>query len=179
MRTSARSPFVFRALLPLCAALLAACGSTGADETSAQPRPIAVALIGYGPSPFLLVSESHTSRVELYSNERKDASTKVLNDEVMQALVEHLDELGFDGYARPGSAPSHAGGAVSKALEVEESGQRHWWAVTAGADADELKSFNLAVRDFLGLFNIAQGWQSVDNSLGGEYFDQKKAKGGH
>jgi len=178
MRTSARSTFVFRALLPLCAALAGACGSTGADGSSSHPREIAVGLVGYGSSPFQLVSESHTSRVELYSNERKDASTKVLNDEVMQALVDHLDELGFDGYAHPGSAPSQTGGAIAKAIEVDEAGQRHWWALTAGASADELKSFNLAVRDFLGLYNIAQGWQSVDNSLGGDYFDQKKAKGG-
>lgn len=178
MRTSARSTFVFLALAPLPAALAGACGSTGTEDDSGPARAIAVDLVGYGPAPFQLVSESHTSRVDLYSQERDSASTKVLNDEVMGALVEHLDELGFDSYARPGSAPVEGGGAFAKAIQVEEGGKRAWWPLAASAGADELKSFNTAVRDFLDLYNIAQGWQSVDNSLGGDYFDRKK-KGGH
>lgn len=180
MRSLARPPFVSRALALLLAALAAACGSTGSNGSSGEKHPIAVELMGYGPEPFVLVSESHTSRVDLYSHERESASTKVLEDEVMQALVEHLDELGFDGYSRPGTAPEVGGGsAIAKAIQVDENGLRAWWPLSQSAGASELKSFNTAVRDFLDLYNIAQGWQSVDNTLGGDYFDQKKAKGGH
>ena len=179
MRTLARPRFVSRALALLCAALVPACGSTGSQSSSGGQRSISVELLGYGSAPFILVSESHTSRVELYSEERDNASTKVLEDEVMQALVEHLDELGFDGFSRPGTAVAGGGSAISKAIQVEEGDQRAWWPLSPSAGESELKNFNTAVRDFLSLYNIAQGWQSVDNSLGGEYFDQKKAKGGH
>lgn len=180
MRTLARPRFVSRALALLLAALPSACGSTGSKDSSGPAQQISVELVGYGPSPFVLVSESHTSRVELYSEERDTASTKVLDDEVMAALVEHLDELGFAGYSRPGTAPAMGGGsAIAKAIQIENGDRHAWWPLSATAGASELKNFNTAVRDFLSLYNIAQGWQSVDNSLGGEYFDQKKAKGGH
>jgi hypothetical protein len=180
MRTPARPPFVLRAVAGLLLAVVCGCSSAGSGDEAGPPRSIAVSLIGYGPAPFELVSESHTSRVELYSQERQSASTKVLADEVMGALVEHLDELGFDGYARPGTAPAGGGGtAFAKAIEVEEEGREAWWPLQPTAGKTELKSFNTAVRDFLEIYNLTQGWQSVDNTLGGEYFDQqKKGKGG-
>jgi hypothetical protein len=181
MRTPARPPFVLRALAGLLLAAACGCSSTGSSEDAGPPRSIAVSLIGYGPAPFELVSESHTSRVELYSEERPNASTKVQLDEVMDALIDHLDELGFDGYARPGTAPQDGGKAFAKAIQVEEEGRQAWWPLQPTAGKTELKSFNTAVRDFLEIYNLTQGWQSVDNTLGGEYFDQqdqKKGKGG-
>jgi len=179
MRTLARPPFVLRAVAGLLLAVACGCSSAGSGDKAGPPRSIAVSLIGYGPAPFELVSASRTSPVELYSEERPSASTKVQVDEVMEALIEHLDELGFDGYARPGTAPQDGGQAFAKAIQVEEEGRQAWWPLQPTAGKAELKSFNTAVRDFLQLYNQTQGWQSVDNTLGGEYFDrQKKGKGG-
>jgi hypothetical protein len=187
MRIPARRLFVPRALwraLALPASLLlhlaGACSSGGARTDEGGPvEKISVSLVGYGPAPFTLVSESHTSRVELYSNERSDAGAKVLGDEVMRALVDHLEELGLDDHGEPGAAPAASGGAaVVKAFNVEDDGERSYWPLTPAAGKAELEDFSTAVKDFLGLYNVTQGWQSVDNTLGGDYFDRKKAGGG-
>ena len=160
----------FATLLPT---LLWACASTGGSSAS-EPRSIAVSLHGVGTAPFELVSESHTRPVDLYSTERAVPSTKVLEDDVMAALVEHLDELGFDGYARAGTAPDDGGTAFAKAIEVQEEGGSAWWALTPAASRDEIVAFGTAMKDFLDLYNLTQGWQSVDNEVGSDYFDRKK-----
>jgi hypothetical protein len=180
MRTYARfpsGPFARPAtwLGVLVATLCAACASSGNGAKSGPPRPIAVSLIGYGPAPFELVSESHTPAVKLYSKEHSTASTKVLNDEAMVGLVRHLEELGYRRYSRPGSAPPSGGRAFTKALQVDENGAISWWPIGESASVAELKAFQTAMHDFIDLYNIAQSWQSVDNTLGGDYFDRKKA----
>jgi hypothetical protein len=187
MRTLVRSPFVHLAHLlrpaALAASLLVAAGCAsgggGGGAGGSLGRPVAVSLIGYGPAPFQLVSESHTAPVELYSNEMRHASTKVQADEVMLALVEHLDDLGFGGYARPGHAPDGvgAGGSIAKAIQVEDRGESAWWPLVATASTAELQAFQTAVRDFLDVYNLTQSWQTIDNTLGGEYFERKKAGG--
>ena len=182
MRTLVRFPFArLGRLIPLlgglalCTALVGGCASSGSGGSS-EPRPIAVSLNGYAAAPFQLVSESHTSRVDLYSAELDTASTKVLNDEVMIALVEHLEDLGFREYARPGHAPqADPRSNLSKSIQVVENGRSSWWPLTQSADVKELKGFQTAMQDFLQLYNVAQSWQSVDNTLGGDYFDRKKA----
>jgi len=161
----------------LVATLCAACASSGGGS-GGPPRPIAISLVGYGAAPFELVSESHTSRVDLYSAELPTAATKVVNDEVMVALLEHLEELGYRGYSRPGQAPEANGKALVKSIQVDENGAKTWWPLVETASVQELKAFQTAMRDFIDLYNISQSWQSVDNTLGGEYFDRKKAGGG-
>jgi len=181
MRTLVRSPFArLGRLIPLLAglalgtALAGGCASSGPSELS-EPRPIAVSLVGYAADPFELVSDSHTPAVELYSSEHSTASTKVLTDVELVALVEHLESLGYRKYSRPGRAPASGGRAFAKAIQVDENGDVSWWPLVEGASVAELKAFQTAVQDFLQLYNIAQSWQSIDNTLGGRYFDRKKA----
>ena len=161
-------------LLGACA--LAACSSAGARAADAPPRAIAVSLHGVGAAPFELVSAGHTRPVDLYSEERSTASTKVQEDAVMAALVEHLDDLGFDRYAHAGTAPRgpDAGGAFAKAIEVQDGAASAWWALTPAAGKDEIAAFGSAMSAFLQLYNLTQGWQSVDNESGSEYFDRRK-----
>ena len=159
------------ALVPL---VLAACSSTGNSGGSGETRAVSVTLLGYGSDPFQLVSDSHTSRVDLYSTETRNPSTKVQDDDVMIAMVEHLDELGFNDFARPGSAPADGGRAFSRAIQVDVEGTRAWWPLTAGAGQSEIRNFNTAIRDFLALYNLTAGYQSVQNELGGDFFDQKR-----
>lgn len=163
-------------LLPTLALVLGSgCASSGGDG-SGGPTSLRVSLIGYGSNSFELVSTSHTGRLEFYSQERGDASTKVQADEVMQALVERLEDLGFEDYAHEGGAPDPegGGGVVRRAIEIERNGIRSWWALAARSSGDEKVAFSTAMRDFLKLFNATQGFQSVTNEEGGEYFDGQK-----
>ncbi|MEM7308062.1 MAG: hypothetical protein AAF682_15390 [Planctomycetota bacterium] len=162
--------------------LAAGCSSTGGGSGgSGESRSLSVSLIGYGSAPFTLVSESNTSRVELYSAKRTDASTKVQTDEVMIALYEHLEDLGYEGYANPGSAPREGSGALgfNRAIEVVHEGQSSWWPLRADSGADERTAFATALKDFLDIYNLTHGFQSVTNEGGDGLFDQKKGAGGN
>ncbi len=169
---------MIRSFLRLSLALLvvlgSSCASSGAGGDSAAVR---VSLWGYEGSPsFELLSTSHTERVDLYSKERQNASVKVQKDEVMNALVERLYDLGYEKYARNGSAPDpEAGGAgIKRAFEVERNGVASWWALATNSSGEEKVAFSTAVSDFLDLFNVTLGLQNVENTEGGEYFDAYK-----
>jgi hypothetical protein len=104
------------ACLALALAPLAACASAPAEA-----RPQRVAFVDYRNGTHLeLVNETHTGRVEQYSEVRADASRKVQTDEVMQGLVEVLRERGFDRQARPGPAPRASDGQAVMALEIAD-----------------------------------------------------------
>lgn len=167
---------------PFLALLLAsaagACAAPGPSVSDGQGRALRVSLLT-GSGNFELVSTSHTSRVELYSKAREAASTKVQEDEVMEALIERLEDMGYRAHARPGSAPSLSGGAVATALEVQEEGVFSWWGVGSGSTVDERRDFLTLQNDFLKLYNVTQGYQSVSNELGGDFFEaQKRAQKG-
>jgi hypothetical protein len=98
------------------------------------------------------------------------------------ALVEHLDELGFDGYSRPGTAPAGGGGsAFAKAIEVEEEGEARLVALQPTAGETELKSFNTAVRDFLEPLQHDRraGRASTTRWAASTSTSRRRAKGGH
>lgn len=159
----------------MCALALAACTSAGSNSgRSTGPRSVSVSLVGYGPSPFRILSESHTKRVDQYSSVSSSPSTKVQTDEVVVALVEHLEELGFESYSLPGMAPDPDTHGFNRAVEVVDEGAGAWWPLTAAAGPTEVKNFNTAVRDFLDLYNLTAGYQSVENEFGSGYFQHKK-----
>jgi hypothetical protein len=164
-----------RSGVALCALALAACISAGSDSgRSTEPRRVSVSLIGYGSSPFRIVSESHTRRVDLYSSVSASPSTKVQTDDVVVALVEHLEELGFESYSHRGKAPDQVTHAFTHGFEVLDEGASAWWPLTAAAGPTELKNFNTAVRDFLDLYNLTASYQRVDNEVGSDYFQRKR-----
>ena len=171
-------------LLGLLAAtpLLGACAGSGTSSgrtdalggtSPSEERAVRVSLIGYGRPSFVLVSNSHTSRVELYSDERGAPSRKVQTDEVMGALVAHLDDLGLAEFATAGRAPRADDTRFLWAFEIEDEGQRRWWPLGGATPADEQRAFAAARADFIDLFNLTQAFQSVDNEIGADYFDVK------
>ena len=93
-----------RAVVLFSLALLTGCqGTTVSPEASAPSR---VRFMDYRQGTvFELVNEAHTDRVELYSELRANTETKVTSDEVMDALLEYLQDAGFHGKTRAGSAP--------------------------------------------------------------------------
>ena len=87
--------------------LFSGCASTSSTAASKElSAPARVSFYDYrGEKSFVLVNEAHTDRVELYSKISDQASTKVASNEVMSALLEFLEDSGFDRQARSGAAP--------------------------------------------------------------------------
>ena len=159
-------------LWSLLASAAGACAAPGPSTPDGQGRALRVSLLT-GSGNFELVSTAHTSRVDLYSAQRDAASSKVQTDEVMEALVEHLGDLGYRAHARPGSAPK-PGGSVATVIEVQEEGKSSWWGVGAGTPVSERKDFLAVQSDFLNLYNMTQGYQSITNEIGGDFFESRK-----
>jgi hypothetical protein len=157
------------ALLALGACALAACASTAREPSRErhESRALRVTLRDYrNGQRFELVSESHTSALELYSQKRGSASTKVQSDEVMQGLVDFLRDQDFDRHAAPGKAPLQAQGGYTNALEVDRAGQvMHMLGGTA-VPAAEQKVLAVCRANFLLLYNETDSWQTVDNRAG-------------
>lgn len=171
-RSSARSPRssrVLGALLLLGACALSACASTPREPSRERDpsRALRVTLRDYrNGQRFELVSESHTSAIELYSQKRASASTKVQSDEVMQGLVDFLREQDFDRHAAPGKAPLQAQGSYTSALEVDRAGQVTHLLGGKAVPAAEQKVLSVCRANFLLLYNETDSWQTVDNRSG-------------
>ncbi|MBM3976796.1 MAG: hypothetical protein FJ299_07380 [Planctomycetes bacterium] len=119
-----------------------------------------------------LVSQTHTDAVELYSQARASADTKVQTDEAMRALQKELEARGFAKHAQSGRAPSGGAGQV---LEFESpDGARHLGSRSATPEARKayLECF-LVFRD---VYNYTDGLQTVENQSGGALFDDQKRK---
>src|SRR5881628_3803421 len=121
----------------LLGGFLTACSSPGAAPDGGAALLVTLHDFRSGKR-FELASESHTNRVEYYSDQRSDAARKVLPDQAMVAFVEELDHQGFGKHARTGHAPAVAQGDMIRwGLEVESrSGQTHWLVGTGSPPAD-------------------------------------------
>lgn len=159
-------PLALSVALP--AALLGACASTHAEAPAAVGVPARVRVVSYrSGQAFELVNESHSDRVELYSQKRGSAETKVQTDEVLDELLVQMRRSGFFDLAEPGAAPAAGGAALTRAIEVETP-QGSWHLVIgAGTDADTLKVFEPCFAGFLDLYNRTYQLQSVDPARGG------------
>lgn len=169
-----RSPFFsvsWVGLWALLSILASACASTGnlVTGTAAQMR-----FFEYrGGLTMTVVNESHTDRVELYSEERDNASTKVAPDEVMDALIDRVKEFNFAKFAKDGPAPKTST-LWSQAIEVETAkGTMH---MLVGPElSDEAKSsFRRSREAFLQIYNNVYGAQTVK---GGERMIQDPNRG--
>jgi hypothetical protein len=161
--------------LVACAAF-SACASRGQSPASEVANEVLVTLHNYkAKTQFELASESHTSRVEYYSDEREDAARKIQTDEVMSAFLREIDKLGLGTFARTGKAPSTTNGDVIRwGLEVASSGGREvHWLVGTGSSAEEWKKFDQCRDSFLQLYNSTVSYQSVHNQGGKSYFDDR------
>ena len=92
---------------------LASCAGIGSANAD---QPARITLLDHqGSRRFELVNEAHTSSVEYYSVPRTEASRKVVDNDLLAALLDELEDLGLDSYARAGRAPSRAPGSGSSA----------------------------------------------------------------
>jgi hypothetical protein len=158
-----------RSFLLLAAAGLLACACASSTKSEASGEPQRIRLVTYtNPREFELVNTSHTGRVEQYSTklERSKANRKVQSDEVMSALIEWMDDNGFQRLSRPGHAPSAAVQGVTWALEIERAkGTAHVLLTTSMPPADVKDCVQLK-NGFLELFNSTYGLQAVETKPG-------------
>jgi hypothetical protein len=165
----------------LCLSLVGACSSTGAAATKESAGGgLLVTLHNYrSKERFELAGESHTKRVEYYSDPRADAARKIQTDEVMAAFLQELERLGFGAHARTGPAPSVPEGNVIRwGIEVaSKTGELHW-LVGTGSSPDEWKTFERCRDTFLELYHNTVSYQAVKNTSGRQFFDDKRQASG-
>ncbi|MEW6074333.1 MAG: hypothetical protein AB1726_17290 [Planctomycetota bacterium] len=169
-----RRSLLLAALLLVLPPLAAGCVSSGRAPGGDRLR---VTVLDYRKGRrFELVGESYGDRVEYYSRKRKqdDAARKYQTDAVMEALLEHLVDLGLDRYAQDGTAPRTGGEVISMAFEVEENGAVRAWPMGRGTPDEEKIQFTLCLNDFLDLYRETQAFQAIDNPEGHDLFRDAK-----
>ena len=139
-----------------------------------------VTLRGYSSGQlFELVSESHTNRVDYYSQSRADAARKIQADEVLEALIDEMESRGFDRHAKSGRAPTQAATkAVSWGFELEVGDEITHWLTGSGAPDEERLAFQECMSAFLQLYNVSASYQTIENPEGPEFFDEPRAGSG-
>jgi hypothetical protein len=150
----------------------AGCSSAGSAPAGDAAR-LRVTLRDYkGGRRFELVSESHTSRVDYYSEARGDAARKFQSDKVMALLVEELDKQGFDEHEQEGRAPSAGGELITWGLEVQTGDRTRHWIVGRGSAFEDLTDFGECREAFLQLYNVTDSYQAIENPGGKQIFEK-------
>jgi len=154
-------------LLALAALLGAACAST-----PKQAQPQRVAYVDYRKNAWLeLVNETHTGRVEQYSEVRENASRKVQTDEVMEGLLEVIRKDGFERQARPGPAPRSSDGQSVVALEIEDGDRIAHVVGFKGMPPSDHKQLLSMAQSFIEVYNLTYGLQAVETKEGETPFE--------
>lgn len=151
---------VLAALLPL-----AGCASSGGSSGSSEPAgvPVLARFIDYRSGVVMeLVNESHTDRLEQYSQPRHDAGRKVQTDAVMEGLVEYLEDRGFDRWASAGPAPRTADSFLWS-LQLEGPGGARHVGLTRTMPEDAKQSLREMQYAFLATFNSEEAYQSIES----------------
>jgi hypothetical protein len=153
---------MLRSLLVSSLVLLGACAAGPARHSSqpAQYQPTRVVFHHIEQNKTMaLVNEAHTDRVELYSQQRRDWSTKVAENEVMDALVDHLyGQSRFMEYAQPGPAPTSG---YQKFGEAQLPNGTFHWAIHVSSPVAEKQAFLRWQADFLSLWDQVAQLQAV------------------
>jgi len=158
----------FALLCALAFAGLACQSNAPAGEAKPSPNgPLRVGYTDYRSDQVLeLVNESHTGRVEQYSKVGESANRKVQSDEIMDALIEHLDEQGFAKLAQPGHSPTKGDGRWLWSIEIERARGPSFVAVPPGLTAAEIKPYIAIKAAFVETYNATYGLQAVKVKAG-------------
>jgi len=170
-RTRPARRLVLAALAGLALVLVPAGCASSARKPAAGGSPIRVTWRDYRTGNLLeLLSESHTSKVELYSEKRDSASVKVQEDRFMEGLLEFLELEHFAERAGAGRAPREGRELWTQSLEVERDGEVTHMAVGSRSPADDRLVFQRCVQGFIELYNATQAYQAVENPEGSYEF---------
>lgn len=175
-----RPPFaaLARAVPAALLALAAAAGCASAPPSGGQAEPLRVAWVDYRSNVLLeLVNETHTDRVERYSQvrSREDASRKVQTDEVMDELLRVLRQLDFDDHAQPGAMPRSGGSTHVMGLELAIGNDVRHMLAWRGMPADDRQAFLEMANNFAEIYNSTYSLQAVDVGLDESPFENPAA----
>jgi hypothetical protein len=165
-------------LLPalLAASLALACASGGSgsptDEDFVGPPTQVRWFIYKTGQTITLVNDSHTNRLELYSELREAAGPKVAGDAEMAALVGYMEEQDFDRYAVDGPAPPSGGPDWFQALELEVDGRARHMLLGTASTREQRATFNGCATALMTLWNLTFQSQAIDNEAGDAIFQQ-------
>ncbi len=163
-------PLMFLALF-LCGC--AASGTSGKERLSLEEGvPTRVSFVDYRNGVRMtLVNEAHTDPVELYSELRTNANTKVISNEVMARMVKYFGEEGFNAHALRGYAPAAARGGELQSIEVESPGETLFLA-TVGGESAAANAFRECRTAFLQIQEMTMQAQAIKNEGGDVMFKQ-------
>ncbi|MBL8861818.1 MAG: hypothetical protein JNK02_07370 [Planctomycetes bacterium] len=175
MDSRARRPLVLLgAALGLAA--LSACTTGGArpDATGSTTQRDASKAIELRYRAFArklsigLVNESHTDRLELYSERQPidRATTKVSPDEVVDAIVEYFRDQGYFGIAVRGPAPATPPPGATQMLEVVLPDGPYHAIVRPGVTAQFATTFQTCAKALLQVYSDTIQLQAVDEAPG-------------
>ena len=168
MRPPLHAHLLVSALLAALAGL-GACASAG-PRGGAQGDPVRVSFRDYRTGTELaLVNESHTDRLDLYSKQRSDASTKVAADEIVDALIEYFEDQGFYRSAREGRAPVRTD-EWTQAIEVETPDGAKTLLAGRASNASDAETFRESRDAFIAIYNNVYQAQAVEATPGDELF---------
>jgi hypothetical protein len=147
---------------------LACQSSSSSGEPQPSPNgPLRVAYTDYRSAQVLeLVNESHTGRVEQYSKTSESANRKVQSDEIVDALIEHLDDEGYTKLSQVGHAPSKGDGRWLWSIEIERTGGSTFVAMPAGLTPEQKTPYRAMWDSFLATYNATYGLQAVKVKAG-------------
>lgn len=171
----ASSTMCFAPIGLLAACLLAACGAPasvgsrsggGLGGSSAEVAPLQLRVrwqVYSTGQDFALASQGLLDRASTYSQAvpLSAAGTKIAPDEIVHALIEHLDGQGVR--SQPGAAPA-AGQGWSQSIEIEEGGAKRWIGVGAASTPEEHKRFRECWMAFTAVYNQTYQLQTVDEA---------------
>ena len=158
----------------LSVVLCAACGSTGSgsnrsgdpDASNATSAPLQLRVrwqVYSSGQDLALASQGLLDRASTYSQAVPitAANTKIAPDDVVDALIEHLDDQGLR--SQPGAAPA-AGQGWSQSIEIEQAGATRWIGVGAASPLEEQKRFRECWMSFTAVYNQTYQLQTVEQA---------------
>lgn len=154
-------------------------GSTGAAPTGERLR---IVLHDYRPQTtapngqFMeILGQAFGTQAEIYSRPVPQGhSTKALEDIALEAIVEHLEDQGFEERSQPGPSPASSQAIFTTTLEIESDAGVRNFTVGRGSAPEDLVLMGTLRKDFMDVFNAIRSYQAFQNPDGGAFFDKQK-----
>lgn len=166
-----------RYLTTLTLLILATClGSCASKSQSRSERVSDDAMVTLSQASsgakFVLVSATEEERIRQSSEIAESANRKFQTPEVMGAVLDRLDELGFAELSLPGQAPAVLGEGSLICIEAVEEGRAQHVIVGTWSSASDREHVWAMFRDVVDLWNDTGGLQTVEARPGEEVFKQ-------
>lgn len=153
--------------------LLAGCASGGSYRMG---MPAQVSLRDYRSGLTMEIrNESHTPASSQYNKPAAGRATKIVKDDLMEALLRRLDEEGFSQFARSGNLPASAVAGALYGIGVEFGGASRTLLRTPGGDAKVAAALVKMTQTFREFYDGVFQAQTVDQE-GAKLFEEEQKK---